>query len=139
MAERHFLADAVGTKPAFSPQPWYNPVGDCVVYKMADEASVADRVDELLTVYRSAVNNRPIGFQIKGVGAIIQKLGFAGLAIASRADYDSVKSVSITALLLAAYEHRPFTVGRRIGYAEAMECERDIAGCRIPFSDLQPV
>ncbi len=101
---------------------------------MVDEASVADRIDELLTIYRSAIDNRPIGFQIKGVAAIIRTFGLAGLAIDSHADVESIKSVSITALLLAAYEHRPFTVSRRLGYAEAMECEK---GMRIPLRELQ--
>jgi hypothetical protein len=139
MAERHFLADAIGSQPTFSAQPWYNADGDCLVYKMADEASVADRIDELLTIYRSAVDNRPIGFQIKGVAAIIGKLGLAGLAISSRSDAAAVRSVSIAALLLAAYEDRPFTLSRRIGYAEAMECEHGIEGRSIPFSELQRV
>ena len=138
MAERHFLADAIGTEPTFCPDPWYNPYGDCVVYKMADEATIADRIDELLTIYRSAVDNRPIGFQIKGIDAIIRKFGLAGLAITSQADAASMKSISIAALLLAAYEDRPFTLGRRIGYAEAMECENCLRHRRIPVSELQP-
>lgn len=138
MAERHFLADVVGTEPEFSAQPWYNPHGDCVVFKMANEASVADRIDELLTIYRSAEDNRPIGFQIKGIDAIIRKFGFAGLAIASQSDAGCVRSVSIAALLLAAYEDRPFTVSRRIGYAEAMECEQQLQGRRIRLDELQP-
>ena len=58
MAERHFLADTVGSKPTFSEEPWYNQDGDCLVYKMANEASVADRIDELLTIYRSAEDTR---------------------------------------------------------------------------------
>ena len=44
--------------------------------------------------------------QIEGIGAIIRKFGLAGLAIASQSDVSSVKSVSIAALLLAAYEDR---------------------------------
>jgi len=138
MAERHFLADVVGINPTFTAEPWYNPYGDCLVYKMADEASVADRIDELLTIYRSAIDNRPIGFQIKGIAAIIQKFGLAGLEIASQADVASMKSVSVAAILLAAYEDRPFTLSRRIGYAEAMECDHPRRGARIPVSELQP-
>jgi len=120
--EKHFLADMMKDQgaPTFRAEPWYNPDGDCIIYKMADEAVVADRVDDLLTIYRSAVDNRPIGFQIKGVAAIINKFGFAGLAVSSEATAASVRSVSIGALLLAAYEERPFTVDRRIGYAAAM-------------------
>ena len=94
MVEQHFLADTIGNKPTFSAEPWYNQDGDCLVYKMASEASVADRIDELLTIYRSAEDNRPIGFQIKGIGAIIRKFGLAGLAISSKSDAEAVRSVS---------------------------------------------
>jgi hypothetical protein len=137
MAERHFLEDAIGAAPTFSAEPWYNPEGDCIIYKMANEASVADRIDELLTIYRSAEDNRPIGFQIKGVNAIIQKFGLVGLAVASQADETRVKHVSIAALLLAAYEDRPFTMSRRLGYAEAMTCELPLHGSTIPLAELQ--
>ncbi|MBU0718742.1 MAG: hypothetical protein KJ749_10875 [Planctomycetes bacterium] len=138
MAERHFLADVIGDQPTFSPEPWYNPHGDCLVCKKANEASIADRIDECLTIYRSVDDKRPIGFQIKGVCAMIQKFGFAGLAIACESTTESVKSVSIAALLLAAYEDRPFTLGRRLGYAEAMECEHCVSSRRIPFGELHP-
>jgi hypothetical protein len=100
--EKHFLADMMEGegKPEFRAEPWYNPYGDCIVYKRVDEAVVAERIDELLTVYNSAVDNRPIGFQIKGVQAIIQKLGLDGLAVASESDAGAVKSIFIAALLL---------------------------------------
>ena len=135
--EKHFLADIMEGKPGFKAEPWYNPDGDCIVYKMANEAAVADRIDELLTIYRSAVDNRPIGFQIKGVAAIIRKFRFAGLAVSSQADSEQMRSVSIAALLLAAYEERPPTVSRRIGYAAAMECPLEKRA--IPMEELQPI
>ena len=119
--EKHFLEDRMEGSPQFNPEPWYNPEGDCIICQMADEAVVAERVDELLTIYRSAVDNRPIGFQIKGVQAIIRKFGWDGLAFASETDADGVKSVSVAALLLAAYEVGPKTLGRRRAYADAMQ------------------
>ena len=82
--EEHFLAHMMEGKPSFKAEPWYNPYGDCVVYKMANEAAVADRIDELLTIYRSVEDDRAIGFQIKGVLAIIKKFGYSGLRIASK-------------------------------------------------------
>ena len=39
--ETHFLAEAVGTAPTFSAEPWYNPYGDCIVYRLVDEAAAA--------------------------------------------------------------------------------------------------
>ena len=136
--EKHFLAgmmDGEG-KPEFRAEPWYNPYGDCIVYKMADEAVVANRIDELLTVYNSAVDNRPIGFQIKGVHATIQKLGLDGLAVASESDAGAVKSISIMALLLAAYEAGEPTLARRRAYASVMECP--VNKRTILADDLQP-
>ena len=133
--EEHFLAHMMEGKPSFKAEPWYNPYGDCVVYKMANEAAVADRIDELLTIYRSVEDDRAIGFQIKGVLAIIKKFGYSGLRIASKSDTE-LKSVSIAALLLAAYEDGPQNLARRISYAEAMEFpsrERTIS-----LDELQP-
>ena len=135
--EKHFLEDLMKGegKPEFRAEPWYNPYGDCIVYRMVDEAVVAERVDDLLTVYNSAVDNRPIGFQIKGVQAIINKLGLDGLAVASEADAGRVRTISIAALLLAAYEEREPTLARRRAYASVM----DSANKRtIPADELQP-
>lgn len=132
--EKHFLADRMEGEPAFKAEPWYNPYGDCVVYKVADEAIVADRADELLTIYRSADDNRAIGFQIKGVAAIIRKFGFDGLAISSKANSQGVRSISVAMMLLAAYEEGPQTMGRRKAYAVAM-CPAEKT---IPADELQP-
>lgn len=136
--EKHFLADMMAGEgnPAFRAEPWYNPHGDCIVYKMADEAVVAERVDDLLTVYNSAVDDRPIGFQIKGVQAIIRKLGLDGLLVASKVKEGTMKSVSVTALLLAAYEERDPTVARRRAYMSALECP--VQERTIPADELQP-
>jgi hypothetical protein len=139
MAEEHFLAGMMEGEPTFRAEPWYNPYGDCLVYKMANEAAVADRIDDLLTIYRSAVDNRPIGFQIKGVAAIIRKFGLSGLAVASENDAERIRSVSITALLLAAYEEHPPTVNRRLGYTAAMEFDFRATKRSIPMDELQPV
>ncbi len=135
--EKHFLADKMEGTPTFTPEPWYNPDGDCIIYQLADEAVVAERVDELLTVYNSAIDDRPIGFQIKGVQAILNKFGYDALTIDSRTDVsgNSVKSVSIVALLLAAYEEGPRTFKRRKGYAIAMDCP--VRSRTIPADQLQ--
>ncbi len=139
MAREHFLAHLMEGEPTFRAEPWYNQQGDCLVYKMANEAAVADRIDELLTVYRSAEDNRPIGFQIKGVCAIIRRLGVDGLAVASEASSDCVKSISIVALLLAAYEERTPTLSRRIGYTAAMESGLPARKRSISADELHPV
>jgi len=119
--EKHFLEGKMEGKPEFRAEPWYNPYGDCIEYQVADEALVAERVDELLTVYHSAIDTRAIGFQIKGVHAIIGRFGWDGLLVASDAGAGQVRSISIVALLLAAYEGGPRTVGRRQAYAAVIE------------------
>lgn len=136
--EKHFLESMMEGEegPRFRAEPWYNPHGDCIVYQMADEAVVAERVDEVLTIYRSAVDGRPIGFQIKGVGAMVRRFGLDGLAFESESDAEGVRSVSVVALLLAAYEEGPRTLGRRRAYAAAMECPAEKRS--IPTDELQP-
>lgn len=115
--EKHFLDEMMEGSPEFRPEPWYNSAGDCIVYQTADEAIVADRVDGLLTVYRSAVDGRPIGFQIKGVQAMLRKFGWDALAIRAETEAGQVRRISIAALLLAAYEDGPKTMERRMAYA----------------------
>jgi hypothetical protein len=132
--EKHFLNDIVEGQPEFKAEPWYNHHGDCVVFQMANEAVIGDRVDEILTVYRSAVDQRPIGYQIKGIAALISKFGVDGLLLESETTDEQLQSVSITALLLAAYEGGPKTFQRRLAYANAMR--KSEAG--IPRSELVP-
>jgi hypothetical protein len=118
--EEHFLKEHVEGPQTFRSEPWYNAVGDCITYKTADEAVVADRIDEILTIYRSVVSDEPIGFKIKGVQAILNKFGYDGLAFGTERNGTTVKSVSIAVLLLAAYEEGPRNIKRRFAYANAL-------------------
>lgn len=123
--DEHFLKEFVsGISRDISepPKPWFNPAGDCITFQMADEAVVADRIDGILTIYRSAIDERPIGFQIKGVAAITRQFGLKGIAVECKTDKHELQAVSISALLLAAYEQGPQTIGRRAGYATAFDC-----------------
>lgn len=126
--EAHFLSDAVvglERSAVAVAMPWYNSHGDCIVYQTADEAVIAERIDEFLTIYRSAVDNRPIGFQLKEVLALISAYGIDGLSVESEVQGDQL--VSVKALLLAAYERLPVSIHRRKGYAMARlpEFEQD--------------
>ncbi|MBN2271676.1 MAG: hypothetical protein JXN61_13740 [Sedimentisphaerales bacterium] len=118
--EKHFLSEFVQGEQEFTARPWYNPDGDCIIYQTADEAVVRDRVDAILTMYRSAIDNRPIGFQIKDVRAIIEKFGLDALIVESESKGDSIRSVCLTALLLAAYDEGPKSLERRQAYASAI-------------------
>jgi hypothetical protein len=123
--DEHFLKEfvsGISRDVPDNPKPWFNPAGDCITFQMADEAVVADRIDGILTIYRSAIDERPIGFQIKGVAAITRQFGLKGISVECRADKHELQAVSISALLLAAYEQGPQTIGRRMGYVTAFDC-----------------
>ena len=135
--EKHFLADLVAGQERKQPIPWYNPDGDCIIYQFADEAVIADRIDEVLTIYRSAISNKPIGYQIKGVAALAKRFGWHGVLVESKQDAEELKEVSLSALLLAAYEQGPKTIGRRMAYADAFEFCADKP--RISTKDLAEV
>ena len=135
--EKHFLADLVQGTPGFRPAPWYNRGGDCIVYQTANEAVVADRIDGLLTVYNSAADGRPIGFEVKGVGAILSKFGLDALEVTSEANGETVKSISIVLLLLVAYEEGgTSSMDRRKAYAALMGDATQHQ--TMPVDELQP-
>ena len=88
---------------------------------MVDEATVAERVDDVLTIYQSAITGNPIGFQIKGVYALARRYGWEGILVESTEDGEELQTVSISALLLAAYEGGPKTIARRRAYAGVLD------------------
>lgn len=120
--DQHFLAHHINGEPGFSHDPWYNPYGDCIVCLVANEAEVAERIDGILTIYRSATDNRPIGFEIKGVSTLLKHFGADALAVRSESSGTGKSSelISVSALLLAAYEGGPKTLGRRDAYSTLM-------------------
>ena len=120
--EKHFLADLVSGESRFVSEPWYNPDGDCIVYKTVNEAIVADRIDGVLTVFRSAIDNRPIGYKIKDVKAIIRTFGLDGLLWGhEQTGVKTIKAISVAAVILAAYERGPQTIERRRSYSGVLE------------------
>ena len=56
-------------------QPWYNSAGDCVMWFFGEQESYASRIDDKLTVYRAFDGDDLVGCQIKGVSALLAKLG----------------------------------------------------------------
>lgn len=101
-----------------APRPWYNTYGDCIEFQTVDEAIVGDRIDDFLTIYRSAETDMAIGFQLKDIMALLEKFGCDGLHL--KVEVDNDKLVSLAALLLQAYEELPRTIKRRSGYSEAI-------------------
>ena len=72
-----FLKSQEGSSvPGFNPSPWYNRAGDCVQLYFREDESYAQRVDEILTVYRSLSNaDEIVGCKIKGILALIKRFG----------------------------------------------------------------
>ncbi len=135
MAE-HFLADFVADVERQPSKPWYNSHGDCIVCQLdEDVAVVADRVDELLTIYRAADTRKAVGFQIKGVRAIAAKFGWDAIAFSAETSDMGIKKICVASLVLAAYEDGPLTMLRRQGYAEAMSsCS---SACEVPVGEQE--
>jgi len=135
--EEHFLKDFVKGQHRESSRPWYNSHGDCIIYEMQDEASVAERVDGFLTIYRSVSTGKSIGYQIKGVAALAKTFGWEGILVKSKQGAEEIKEISLSVLLLAAYERGPKTISRRKAYAEAFESVP--ANPRLQSENLEPL
>ena len=127
--KEHFLKEflkELAESNTFVARPWYNRHSDCLVYRTVDEAVVADRIDELLTIYRSAIDDRTIGFQLEDVLALARKFEaeHARTTTTTNGEVDGEVNkieISMTFLLLAAYELLPVTNGRREAYAKTFE------------------
>jgi hypothetical protein len=130
--EEHFLKDFVSGPRGGEHRPWYNPDGDCVIYQTSDEATIAERIDDVLTIYVSAISEKPIGFQIKGIGAMINQFGWAAAAVECEERNKELLQVSLSALLLTAYESGPKTIGRRQAYIRAFEFSPRQTSLEIP-------
>ena len=122
MEKRHFLADYVEGEKREDPRPWYNGAGDCVIFQLKTDTEIfAERIDELLTIYRDIETEKPVGFQIKDVAALLRKFGLDSISIKAAGQSDEIRSISMGALVLSAYENGPKTISRRTGYAEAVQ------------------
>ncbi len=93
-----------GVEPTFERSPWYNAQGDCLVFHASPEEGYADRVDSLLTLYRSVDADRVIGFEVKDVLAMIKRLGLAGLTVSAESEGNHVHRISIAAILMTAMQ-----------------------------------
>jgi hypothetical protein len=63
----------------FSSRPYYSRDGDSLSFYFRDEASYGERVDQLLTLYRSIETRDIVGCQIKGVQCILKRLDAFGI------------------------------------------------------------
>lgn len=105
-------------------KPWYNSLGDCVHFQTTSAAYFGERVDEFLTIFRRHEDREPIGFQLKGVAALIEKLPIDGLQIQVEVDGKSLRKVSVSTLLLVAFQQQEADPVRLSGYAEALRAKQ---------------
>ena len=61
-----------GKEPVFSPEPWYNQNGDCLIVKFRDTADYSSRVDGVLTVFKDIETDEVVGFLIKGIKHLVE-------------------------------------------------------------------
>lgn len=78
-----FLEENKTESRAFAPTPLYTPEGDSLMFFMKDEESYRERIDELLTVYRSMQTNGIVGCQIKGVRHKLDELSKYSVTVTS--------------------------------------------------------
>ena len=76
-----FDALAAGREVTFQAEPWYNAAGDSIHYHWQEEEYYRDRIDDKLTVYRSVASANAVGCEIKGITALLTRLGQFGIAI----------------------------------------------------------
>jgi len=69
-----FLESTRAEAGGFQPCPLYVPEGDSLTFYLKDEDSYGERIDELLTVYKSSATDEIVGCQIKGVRRKLQEL-----------------------------------------------------------------
>jgi len=115
---------------------YYSRDGDCVFCHVEDVPYVAERVDELLTVYLAEDDRRLVGAQIKGVSKL-PKHDVMGVEL--RQD-DEVGILDLLLLTFTTQAPRALesgltgVVGRKATYFDALTRLR---GCTIPAADLQ--
>ena len=60
---------------AFHSTPQYSALGDFVTFHFREDRAYAQRIDDLLTVYRSMETKELVGCKIKGVKHLLQTAG----------------------------------------------------------------
>jgi hypothetical protein len=69
-----FLEGTRAKAGAFQPCPLYAPEGDSLTFYLKDEDSYGERIDDLLTIYKSFETGEIVGCQIKGVRRKLREL-----------------------------------------------------------------
>jgi hypothetical protein len=65
----------------FCVAPVYFPTGDFLTYLLKDGPSIAERLDDVVTLYLSPGTRELIGFKVKGVRHILEKASAFGVGV----------------------------------------------------------
>lgn len=121
------IVDKMGIKgplgSAKTPSFWYNEPGDCIEFQTIDEAIVADRIDDYLTLFRTTDKKEAIGFKIKGIKSLVNVYG-GHVGFSASGEGKRVVNVSVVLMQAAQTEDKP-TYKRITGYAEAVRTLSD--------------
>ena len=118
-----------GKEPrGFESRPIYSPDGDFISLYLRDEDSYAERVDDLLTIYRSVENDALVGWKIKGVRRLLKALGDFGVSV-----QDEEVGVNLLILAGAALASTPRQIERY------QQLGREAQNLRIPRKTLELV
>ena len=79
----------------FTPKPFYSREGDTLSFFAKDEEFHAARLDDVVTVYKSNESNELIGFKLKGVRRLLDRLGNFGILVTDN-------GVALGAIVMAA-------------------------------------
>lgn len=66
---------------AFHSAPVYFPTGDFLTYLLKDGPCIAERLDDVITLYLSWDSRELVGFKVKGVQHILTKAGAFGVGV----------------------------------------------------------
>ena len=66
---------------AFRSAPVYFPTGDFLTYLLKDGPCIAERLDDVVTLYLSRDTRELVGFKVKGVQHILKKAGAFGVGV----------------------------------------------------------
>lgn len=69
----HVLSKVAADQP-FEPTAYYDADGDCIEFIAAPDSYYAERVDTLVTVYRSQETDEIIGSLLKGVSRFLREV-----------------------------------------------------------------
>ena len=129
--QRGIQSDDFGSEQD-NPTIWYNEEGDCLQFKTMHVATIGKRIDEYLTLYLSAEDNKPIGFQLKDIHALYNKHDADLMAV--HADYTSKGRIliSMSMLMLKAFKKKEESINRLTGYSEAFSITRGVDKVELP-------